>query len=137
MKIKIRRPSPAMVVALIALILAVAGNAVAFTIGRNSVGARELAPVKLRSGKIFDRDTTAHDGSVAAATGHAACKPGEQLLSGGLRQRSGSEDFVVPYVSTIEESPVLKKREWAVKMKSDLGGAARQDFTVFAMCLAK
>jgi hypothetical protein len=137
MKIKLHRPSPAMAVALIALFVALGGSAIAYTLGRNSVGARELAPVKLRAGKIFDRDTTAHDGSFAAAFGHAVCKPGEQLIGGGLRQHKGSETFVIPFVSTVEEGPLPSKREWVVKMNSDLGGAARQDFTVFAMCLVK
>jgi hypothetical protein len=137
MKAKFAKPSPAMVVALIALFAALGGNAVAFTLGRNSVGTRELAPIKLRSGKVFDRDTTAHDGVPAAATGQAVCKRGEQLIGGGLRQHSGSEAFVISHASTVEEGPVLAKREWAVKFNSDLGGAARQDFTVFAMCLAK
>jgi hypothetical protein len=137
MKIKLQRPSPAMVVALLALFIALGGSAIAYTLGRNSVGAHELAPVKLRAGMIFDRDTTAHDGSFAAATGHAVCKRGEQLISGGLRQHSGSENFVIPYVSTVEEGPLPSRREWVVKMNSDLGGTARQDFTVFAMCLTK
>jgi hypothetical protein len=137
MKIKLSLPSPAMAVALIALFVALAGSALAFTLGRNSVGARELAPLKLRAGKIFDRDTTAHDGSFAAATGKAVCKRGEQLIGGGLRQHSGSEAFIVPHISSIEEGPVPAQRAWVVKMNSDLGGAARQDFTVFAWCLAR
>jgi hypothetical protein len=137
MKARFTRPSPAMVVALIALFAALGANTLAFALGRNSVGARELAPIKQRAGKIVDRDTTAHDGSFAAAFGHAVCKRGEQLVGGGLRQHSGSETFIVPHASTIEEGPVLSKREWTVKFNSDLGGAARQDFTVFAMCLAR
>jgi hypothetical protein len=136
MKIKLRVPSPTMSVALLALFLALGGSALAYTLGRNSVGSRELAPIKLRAGKVFDRDTTAHDGIFAAATGRAVCKRGEQLMGGGLRQRGGSEAFVTSHVSTIEEGPVPAKREWVVKMNSDLGGAARTDFVVFAYCLA-
>jgi hypothetical protein len=67
----------------------------------------------------------------------AVCKRGEQLIGGGLRQHKGSETFIIPHVSTVEEGPLPSKREWVVKMNSDLGGAARQDFTVFAMCLVR
>jgi hypothetical protein len=134
-KIKSGRPSPAMVVALAALFLALGGTAYGLDHGR--VGARELGSIKLRSGKFFDRDVTAHDGVFAAASGHAVCKPGEQLISGGYRQRAGSEPFVIGHVSALEDGPVPSKREWTVKLNSDLGGAAREDFTVFADCLVK
>jgi hypothetical protein len=37
----------------------------------------------------------------------------------------------------VESGPVPKLREWVVTMNSDLGGAARKDFVVFAYCLTK
>ncbi|MFL5900076.1 MAG: hypothetical protein ACJ75S_02610 [Solirubrobacterales bacterium] len=90
---------------------------------------------RLRSGKIVDRDTTAHDGLFNEAFGHARCKRGERLISGGLRLRSGSGG-VLPgqNVSMVESGPVPKLREWKVTINSDLGGIARKDFIVFAYC---
>jgi hypothetical protein len=82
MKNKLRRPSPAMIVALLALFLAVGGNVVAYGLGRNSVHSRDIAPGAVRandlgklefrkSGPIPDRDTVAHDGIYAEAGGIA------------------------------------------------------------------
>jgi hypothetical protein len=147
MKINLPRPSPAMVVALAALVFSLGGNVVAYGLGRNSVHSSDIAPgavkasdlgkFRLRVGKLLDRDTTAHDGAVASAFGRARCKRGEQLITGGWRQRSGSEAFVVSHVSGIEAGPVPSERAWAMKMNSDLGGAARQDFVVLAYCLGR
>lgn len=147
MKIKLKRPSPAMVVALVALFLAVGGNVLAYGLGRNSVHSRDIAPgavrandlakFKLRAAKVIDRDTTAHDGGFASAFGRAKCKRGEQLIAGGSRQRSGSETFVTPHIEMVEEGPVPAERAWAVKWSSDLGGAAREHFVVFAICLVR
>jgi hypothetical protein len=141
------RPSPAMVVALLALFVAMGGSAFAFGLGRNSVHSANIAPgavkasdlgkLSLRSGKIVDADTTAGDGNFNFASGHAACKSGERLISGGLRLRSDGGVFPGQHVSMVESGPVPKQREWAVTMNSDLGGAARKDFVVFAYCLAR
>lgn len=142
MKIKLHRPSPAMVVALLALFVALGGSALGYGLGREgpraSASKRHHARYRLRAGKIVDRDTTAHDGAFNEAFGHARCKRGERLISGGLRLRSGGGG-VLPgqNVSMVESGPVPKLREWVVTMNSDLGGAARKDFVVFAYCLAK
>ena len=99
MKIKLRRPSPAMAVALLALFLAVGGNVVAYGLGRNSVHSRDIAPgavkasdlghLKLRkSGPILDLDPIAHDGIYVGAGGRAKCKRGERLITGGSSSRS-------------------------------------------------
>lgn len=142
MKIKLHRPSPAMVVALLALFVALGGSALGYGLGREgpqaSASNRHHARYRLRAGKIVDRDTTAHDGAFNEAFGHARCKRGERLISGGLRLRSG-EGGVLPgqNVSMVESGPVPKLREWVVTMNSDLGGAARRDFVVFAYCLAR
>ncbi|HYP55975.1 MAG TPA: hypothetical protein VEQ41_06705 [Solirubrobacterales bacterium] len=147
MKIKLKRPSPAMLVALLALFFAVGGNVVAYGLGRNSVHssdiareavrANDLAKIKLRSGRVIDFDSTAHDGSSASAFGTAKCRRGEQLVGGGTRQRSGSETLVVPHISLREEGPVLSERAWTARWNSNVGGAAREHFIVFAMCLVK
>ena len=146
MKIMRARPSPAMIVAIVSLFVALGGTAAAFTLGRDSVRSVNLAPgavqagdlgrLTLRSGKIVDGDTTADDGSFNPATGHADCKRGERLISGGLRLRSSGGVFPGQHVSMVESGPVPKQRQWFVTMNSDLGGAARKDFVVFAYCLA-
>lgn len=81
-KRRIPRPSPAMVVAVIALIVAIGGTAAAlpgrFTVGRKdlkneSVGARALGRViEVRSG-ITSNDETANDGVFREAEGEIMC----------------------------------------------------------------
>jgi len=147
MKIKLRRPSPAMLVALLALFLAVGGNVVAYGLGRNSVHSRDIAPGAVRasdlgklrlrtSGPILDTDTTAHDGIYAAAGGRAKCKPGERLITGGSQQRTANES-ATPYMRLVEEGPVPVEQAWSAKWASDLGGAASQQFIVVALCLTR
>jgi hypothetical protein len=141
MKIKLHRPSPAMVVALLALFIALGGSALGYGLGRESArnaasaSTRHHARYTLRSGKVIDTDTTAHDGLFNEAFGHAQCKHGERLISGGLRLRSGPGSvFPGQNVSMVESGPVPKFRQWFVSFNSDLGGAARKDFVVFAYC---
>ncbi|HET8861841.1 MAG TPA: hypothetical protein VFM94_01155 [Solirubrobacterales bacterium] len=137
MKLKSKRISPSMVIALIALFASLAGNAVAFQLGRNSVGARELANPVLRFGKLHDTDTTASDGQFREAKGHAACKRGELLLNGGVRLHAGGD--VAPHAWEVESAPQRSKGRWRwnATLSSDLGGAARNDFVVVATCLPK
>jgi hypothetical protein len=136
------RPSPAMIVALLALFVSLGGSAVGYNIGRET-GSNQAKPSKakhrvryrLRAGKIFDTDTTAGDGSFNYAQGRARCKHGERLISGGVRLRGGPGGvFPGQHVSLVDSSPAPKNREWGVTMNSDLGGAARQRFAVFAYC---
>lgn len=146
MRIKLRRPSPAMVVALLALFLAVGGNVVAYGLGRNSVHSRDIAPGAVRandlgkfrlrtSGPILDRDTVARDGTYAEAGGRAKCKRGERLITGGSQASEG--EAATPYMRIVDQGPVQAERAWQVRWASDLGGAAGQDFIVIALCLAR
>jgi hypothetical protein len=57
MKTVIRRPSPAMIVALIALVAALSGTAYA-ALGKNSVGTRQLKAKAVTSGKIANNAVT-------------------------------------------------------------------------------
>lgn len=140
---KAKMPSPAMLVALLALFIALGGTA--YGLGRTSAGsaqasgagADKLGKLTLRAGKIVDFDDTADDGGFNLAFGHAQCKRGEQLISGGLRLRHRGGVFPGQHVSLVESGPVPGKRQWFVTMNSDLGGAARKDFVVFAYCLAR
>jgi hypothetical protein len=145
MKFKLRRPSPAMAVALLALFLAVGGNVVAYGVGRNSVHSSDIAPgavkasdlghFKLRkSGPILDPDPTAHDGTYTGAGGRAKCKRGERLITGGSSQ---SGEAGTPYMRVVDEGPVPVEQAWRVRWASDMGGAASKDFVVVALCLVR
>jgi hypothetical protein len=138
MKIKPSRPSPAMVIALFA---SLGGSALA--VSRNGQGsgtklerAATRGKLTLRFGKLQDRDTTPFDGSFFIATGHAICKKGERVISGGVRQIGGSASNI-QHLWLVESGPVPSKRGWYVSMNSDLGGAARKDFVVVANCERK
>jgi hypothetical protein len=64
---KVRRPSPAMVVALVALVLSMAGTGyAAVSLAPNSVGARQLKRNAVTSTKIKDRSIATRDLSAAA-----------------------------------------------------------------------
>ena len=145
MKNKLRRPSPAMIVALLALFLAVGGNVVAYGVGRNSVHSSDIAPgaVKAsdlghfqlrRSGPILDPDPTAHDGIYTGAGGRAKCKRGERLITGGSSQTG---EAGTPYMRVVDEGPVPVEQAWRVRWASDMGGAASEDFVVVALCLVR
>lgn len=136
------RPSPAMIIALLALFVSLGGSAVGYGLGREgnsskaeSSRTKHHVRYRLRPGKVFDTDTTAGDGSFNYAVGHAFCKHGERLISGGVRLRGGLGGvFPGQHVALVDSGPAPKKREWGVTLSSDLGGAARQRFVVFAYC---
>jgi hypothetical protein len=111
-KSKVGRPSPAMVVAVIALVLALSGTAVAVSqLGKNSVGTRQLKSNSVTTGKIANDAvngakvakgsltgsdiklsalgvvpaavTASHALSAETLGGHAAaCPPGTTLIRG-------------------------------------------------------
>jgi hypothetical protein len=139
MKLRIPHPSPAMAVAMIALFIALGGTAFAFSSSSGSSIADRAGGrgnLTLHFGKLVDRDTTPFDGSFFFATGHAICKKGERVISGGIRQVAGGAS-VISHIWTVESGPVPKKRGWYVSMNSDLGGAARADFLVVVNCEPK
>lgn len=137
MKLKLHRPSPAMVVAMIALFASLGGSALAVSRGdHSSQRAAARGKLTLRFGKLADKDTTPFDGSFFIATGHAICKKGERVISGGVRQTGGSATNI-QHIWLVETGPVPNKRGWYVSMNSDLGGAARKDFLVVANCERK
>ncbi len=131
MKAKLHRPSTVLVVALIALFVALGGSALAHS-GPTAARPAHRGKIKLRFGKLVDTDTTAGDGVFNYAKGHARCKNGERLISGGLRLHKGNIGSIVGHFALVESGPF--GREWVVTASSDLGGAARQDFLVVASC---
>lgn len=130
MKIKLsRRSTVLVVVATVTLVLG--GNALAQS-GQATARAAHHGKIKYRFGKIVDTDTTANDGQFNYAHGHANCKRGERLISGGLRWNHGSIAAIIGHFQTVASGPI--KREWTVTAASDMGGAARADFVVVASC---
>lgn len=137
MKTKVARPSPAMVVAMIALFASLGGSALAVSGSEEkATSSTKRGKLSLRFGKPLDRDTTPLDGSFNPVTGHAICKKGERVISGGIRQIAGGAG-VIAHIWTVESGPVPSKRGWYVSMNSDLGGGARSDFLVVANCERK
>jgi hypothetical protein len=137
MKIKIARPSPAMVLAMIALFVSLGGSALAVSGGEEqATSSAKRGKLSLRFGKLIDRDTTPFDGTFEFAVGHAICKKGERMISGGIRQIAGGAG-AISHIWTVESGPVPSKRGWYVSMNSDLGGGARSDFLVVANCERK
>lgn len=127
-KRKLPRPSAALVIALIALLASFGGQALA--------GSGHGSRLRVRSGKIVDHDSTLGDGNFNFASGHAVCKHGERLVSGGIRN-IGSTGLIPGLRWAVQESgPVPSKREWSVLAASDLGGLGRKDFVVIAVCEA-
>lgn len=137
MKARMLRPSPSMVIAMIALFISLGGSALAVTRSGDQTADRASGRGKLtlRFGKIIDKDTTPFDGNSFYAVGHAICNKGERVISGGVRQHHGG--FVGQHIWMVESGPVPNKRGWYVSMNSDLGGAAREDFVVVANCERK
>jgi hypothetical protein len=100
----------------------------------HSMRARRHGKLHVRSGKIVDHDSTLGDGNFNFAAGHAECKRGERLVSGGIR-RVASDGLIPGLRWAVQESgPVPSKRQWTVLAASDLGGLGRKDFIVIAVC---
>jgi hypothetical protein len=131
MKSFARRPSPAMVVACAALVVALTGTAIAAVeIGKNDVGARELGPVKLRT--ATDLVTSDFEDNHGDAT--ARCKASEQLLGGGALFRGADSDEF----ADIDFDGPKGKRAWTAGGYVN-GDEAPDDFTlvVTAVCLKR
>jgi hypothetical protein len=139
--IRSRRPSPALVISVIALCVALAGTAGALPgrnsvksndIARGAVRARDLGGVAVRTEPIRDVDSVANDGIWTPSANSAACRRGERLISGGVR----TGGFPAPASVVVSQSePRESKRLWVVSIASDAGGAAHH--AAVAMCLKR
>jgi len=139
--IRERRPSPALVVSMIALGVALAGTAGALPgknsvrsndIAKGAVRAKNLGAVVVRAEGIRDLDSTAGDGVWTSSGDSAPCRRGERLISGGVR----TGQFPAPTnVAITQSEPRESKRLWVVSIATDTGGAAR--YSAVAMCLKK
>ena len=81
-----RTPSPALIVAVLALVVALGGTSyAALTIGKNSVGAKQLKANSVRSGKVANGSLLARDfkaGQLPAGAQGAPGAPGAQGAPG-------------------------------------------------------
>jgi hypothetical protein len=138
--IRNRRPSPALVISLIALAVALAGTAGALP-GRNSVKSNDIAPKSVHARHLggtvlhvtplIDRDSTAGDGVWTTSTDSAVCRSG-RLLSGGVR----TGQFPPPSAAAVTQTePRPGNRQWVGSVSTDTGGTAR--FSVVAYCLKR
>jgi hypothetical protein len=124
----IEKPSPALIVAGLALVLALAGTSIAASqLGKNSVGARELGKVKQRS-KTDSIDPAVNDRGAATAK----CKSGEQLLGGGATLPNADPASTDP--PSIEQNGPLGQRRWTAVAHSDNDTVTLR---VTALCLKK
>ncbi len=130
-----KKPSPALVVACLALVVAMAGTSIAATqIGKNEVGAKEF-------GKVTQRTETDLVDSQVANHGQAdaKCNKGEQLLGGGALFES--EDTGEPANSDdyadVDINGPTGKNSW--RGGGYVDDSETTDFTliVTAFCLAK
>jgi hypothetical protein len=114
-----------MVVACVALMFAVAGTSIAATqISKNSVGAKELGNVKLRSASVG-----VAGGDVGDTV--ATCKRGEQLLGGGAT----FSGVTALEGADIDLSYPDGKKAWAAGGYN--GDGKPHDLVVTALCLKK
>jgi len=75
-----RKPSPGLIVAILALIVAMAGGAYAATVAKNSVGAKQLKKDSVKTGKIVNGAVTGAKIADGAVTG---AKIADNAVAGG------------------------------------------------------
>ncbi len=120
------RPSPAMVVACLALVFSVVGTGIAASqIDKNSVGARELGKVKLRA---KEKPIAGGDNGQAIAK----CRRGEQLLGGGATLPGADPDEH----PSVEQSGPKGDRRWRAVANND-DSLIEVTLRVTALCLKK
>ena len=118
-----------MIVACIALVMATVGTGIAATqIRNNTIGAKELSRVKLRTATDLVDSQVSNHGDASAK-----CRAREQLLGGGATFAGATADDY----ADINLSGPTNKRTWAGAGYVD--ESETQDFTlvVTALCLAK
>lgn len=123
------KPSPAMVVACMALVVALAGTSIAATqIGKNDVGARELGKVTLRKATDLVNSQVSEHGDASVN-----CRNGEQLLGGGaVFAGAVGDDF-----ADIDLNGPKGKRGWVGAGYVDPSETDDFKLVVTAICLAK
>jgi hypothetical protein len=100
-----RKPSPAMIVAILALIVAMAGGAYAAAVPKNSVGAKQLKKNAVKTGKIVNGAVTSDKIANSAVTSD---KIANSAVTGGKIADKGvtSGKFFLSVVSNQNIGPV-------------------------------
>lgn len=95
---RIHKPSPALVVAVLALVVAFGGTSyAALSIGKNSVGAKQLRKNSVRSGKVADGSLLARDFKAGQLPAGPQGAPGAQGDAGPAGPTAGaSGGFIDP-----------------------------------------
>lgn len=117
-RIGYRRPSPATLIAFVALLVALGGTSyAAITLPANSVGGQQLKKNAVTGTKVKDRSlkaadfavgqlparattVTVREGAPSTDRGTATCEPGERAVGGGARTASGLLDETKPTPSS-------------------------------------
>jgi hypothetical protein len=129
-----RRPSPALIVGCIALVVALAGTSFALpgrdTVDRNdlkenSVGARALKSVQLTTAQV-----NVDAGQYGEAT--ASCRPSQQLLGGGADWNNAA---VNEFTALLDNGPTADGTGWHARGQN--GFTQTRTLTVTALCLKK
>jgi len=126
-----RRPSPAMVVAAIALVAALGGTAVAA--GTISVGdfTKKTKKKTVGVGKLTYVTTTTVDDDdnftpTSFKTATATCPSGTQVIGGGIKGEHPDQDFVFDSYPTATG--------WSGRVFANNGGGTTSTFTTTAIC---
>jgi hypothetical protein len=120
-----KKSGPAMVVAVIALVLALTGTSYAVAkLGKDTVGAKQLKTVTTRTA------TAALNANGTYAEATATCEPKEQVLGGGV---SVDNQNVNEFTAVLEDGP--EGNGWHARMQN--GGVNNLTMTVTALCLTK
>ena len=96
-RIKIQRPSPALIVAVLALVMAAAGGAYAISVPKKSVGTKQLKNGAVNAKKLGKIVVHVNQIDVPENTGRSltvSCASGERLISGGVRFNSDAAEAV-------------------------------------------
>jgi hypothetical protein len=143
--VKRMRPSPALAVSIIALVVAMAGTTYAITVPKKSVGPKQLKPTVLRF-----TDVTVPDGHpsvpTGAVTGHTSCGRRERLFGGGARLIPDNVDDVPITASHPGSEPigpetlgapgtVPSEQLWTASAHNPFGGSGAVTMRVYALCL--
>jgi hypothetical protein len=153
------RPSPAFVIAIVALVVATAGTTYAITVPKKSVGTKQLkakavTAKKLAAGAVTGAklggairrsvDVRVPDGGWREAK--ANCQPGERLLSGGTWLDpefvadvpiTTSQPGAMPSGTVILGQPTAEAIEqaWVATAVNPPGGSGEVTLHVYALCL--
>lgn len=101
-----RRPSPSMIVAILALIVAMAGGAYAASVPKNSVGAKQLKKNAVKTGKIVNGAVTSAkiaDGAVTNGKIADGAVSGAKIANGSV----GGAKFFFSTATTLDFGTIL------------------------------